>query len=174
MADYPVWLLQLVEAFIFIAPAYFANAVPVITSGLGPIDRGMKFFDGKRLLGKNKTIGGLLGGILAGEILWIAAMSWLPDFYEGYPFWTGFVMGFGTILGDATGSFVKRRINLPPGGPFPVMDQLGFVLMAYLLVWLAGISFPLWYLWYVIPITLLGHLGANYLAYLIGWKDVWW
>ena len=83
-------------------------------------------------------------------------------------------MGFGTILGDALGSFIKRRINLQPGGPFPVMDQLGFVLMAYLLVWLAGISFPLWYLWYVLPITLFGHLGANYLAYLVGWKEVWW
>ena len=174
VSNYPTWLLQLAEAMVFILPAYFGNAVPVITSGLGPIDRGKNFFDGRRLLGTNKTIGGVLGGLIAGEITWIGIYSVFPSTFAHYPLWLGFVLGFGALLGDATGSFFKRRLNIPSGGPFPIVDQLGFILMAYFLVWLARVHFPVWYLYYVIPVTLVIHVASNIFAYKMGWKDVWW
>lgn len=170
MVDY---FTELVYGFIFMMPAFWANAVPVFVGGLGPIDRGILFFDGKPLLGKNKTIGGLLAAIIAGGMAGIALFFFFPQVWSSFPFWIGFLQGFGAMLGDAFGSFLKRRINLKPGGPFPIMDQIGFVVFAFLVVIpFAGFN----WLWFVLVsfTALVLHLVANIFAYKMGWKSVWW
>src|SRR4030067_2741413 len=52
----------IVEALKSIFPAYCANAAPVLAGGGLPMDFGKSFFDGKRILGKNKTWRGFFFG----------------------------------------------------------------------------------------------------------------
>lgn len=74
-----------------------------------------------------------------------------------------------------SGSFLKRRINIKSGGPFPVIDQIGFLVFGYFLVWLAVFDdFPWEYALIMLPFTLLAHLVSNIFAYKMGWKRVWW
>ncbi len=166
-------ITEAVYGFIFMMPAFLANAVPVFIGGFGPIDRGMKFFDGRPLLGKNKTIGGLFSAIIAGGMVGIAIYFFFPKVMGDYPIWIGFLEGFGAMVGDSFGSFLKRRINLKPGGPFPPFDQIGFVLFAFLIVSpVTGLNWV--WLGLVCGIALFIHLIANIFAYKMGWKDVWW
>jgi len=160
--------------FIFFTPAFFANSAAVFVSGLGRVDRG-KTFRGKPILGTNKTNGGVLGATIGGGLLAIAVTFFFPEIFaqvDGYHWALGFLLGFGAIVGDAVGSFLKRRLEIKPGGPFPVMDQVGFVIFAYLFS-LIFVKLPLGWLM-VIPFTLVLHLAANMIAYNLGWKDVWW
>lgn len=154
-------------------PAMFANTVPVYINGIGAIDRGKMFYDGKPILGKNKTIGGLLSATISGGMLGIATFFFFPEISGNYPIWIGFIQGFGAMAGDAAGSFMKRRIALRPGGAFPVMDQVGFVAFAFLFCWPFA-NFPVEWPLILIPATMLLHLFANTFAYKMGWKDVWW
>ncbi len=179
MADQ--WIIDLVKGFLFLSPAFFANSVATFTTGLGAIDRG-KLFYGKPILGKNKTIGGLMGAILGAGVLGMAVILFFPDVFENvsarsdsidYIWYIGFVQGFSAMVGDSAGSFVKRRVDLKPGGPFPVMDQVGFVIFSFLILSLF-LTFPTIWIFLVIPTALVIHFVANMIAYKMGWKDVWW
>ncbi|MEM4865043.1 MAG: CDP-archaeol synthase, partial [Acidilobaceae archaeon] len=57
------------QAFLFILPAMFANAIPVVFKGTRPIDGGRLFLDGRRILGDGKTWEGLMSGISAGSLV---------------------------------------------------------------------------------------------------------
>ncbi len=161
------------NGLIFILPAYFANTVPVYINGIGRLDGGLNFFDGKPLLGANKSIGGLISATLAGGLLGISTFFFFNEVMGLYPVWIGFVQGFGAMLGDAVGSFIKRRFKFKPGQAFPVMDQIGFVVFAYLLVYPIE-PIPLEWPLLILPATMILHLFANTIAYKMGWKDVWW
>ena len=69
-------LENLLQALIFVLPAYVANGAPVIGVKLigraTPIDRGAKAWDGRRVLGDGKTIEGLIVGISSGAAAWAA------------------------------------------------------------------------------------------------------
>jgi len=172
------WITYLFYGLIFSSPAYFANAIPVFVSGLGRVDWGKTFIDGKPFLGSHKTNGGVIAAVLAGGLAGIAAPLFFPEIFynsgmKGYTYGIGFLLGFAAILGDAIGSFTKRRIKIKPGKPFPIVDQVGFVVAAFLLAAIF-IDFPIQWPLYVIPFTLLAHLSANFIAYLMGWKEVWY
>ena len=85
----------------------------------------------------------------------------------------GFLLGFGALLGDAIGSFLKRRLGIGRGKPAPILDQLDFLIVALILV---SFVVKLNWLFVVIAIvmTLVIHLIANTGAYLLGMKDVWY
>jgi len=76
-------------------------------------------------------------------------------------------------LGDAIGSFLKRRLGIGRGEPAPILDQLDFIIVALILV-----SFAVKLNWLVVVIaivlTLAVHLITNSIAYLLGMKDVWY
>ena len=163
----------LLNGLIFILPAYFANTVPVYINGIGRLDGGLNFFDGKPLLGANKSIGGLISATLAGGLLGISSFYFFHQIMGDYPIWIGFVQGFGAMVGDAVGSFIKRRFTFKPGQAFPVMDQIGFVIFAYMLVYIFH-SIPIEWPLLILPATMILHLFANSVAYKMGWKDVWW
>jgi len=168
------------EALYFILPAYFANSSPTVL-GKGsrynfPLDRGRVFLDGRRIIGDSKTVRGLIGGICAG--LFIGFIQFLirdPEPVLGFldTMNRTFLLALGTHLGDLFGSFIKRRLNINPGGAFPIIDQLGFLVFA---LGLTAIFYevPLKYVFILLPLTLGAHLGANILAYKAGIKDVWW
>ncbi len=167
------WVHETIVGFTFILPALFANTVPVFIGGIGPIDFNKKFIDGRPIFGKNKTIGGYISATLAGGAIGIAIFLYFSNFFVNYPLWLGFLQGFGAMFGDSTGSFIKRRINLKPGGPLPLVDQIGFVIFAFIFcIPFVGLN------WLWLSITSLGtillHVIANTFAYKMGWKDVWW
>ena len=85
----------------------------------------------------------------------------------------GFLLGFGALLGDALGSFIKRRMGIGRGKPAPILDQLDFIIVALILVSLV-VELNLLCVVLAIILTLFIHLIANTGAYLLGMKDVWY
>ncbi|MHA1266067.1 MAG: CDP-2,3-bis-(O-geranylgeranyl)-sn-glycerol synthase [Candidatus Helarchaeota archaeon] len=83
------------------------------------------------------------------------------------------LLAIGAPLGDLLGSFLKRRFGKERGAVFPLLDQIDFILVAYLF---AYAFFPLpWY--YILVITIFTPLVAilgNVVAYILGKKDVPW
>ena len=85
----------------------------------------------------------------------------------------GFLLGFGALVGDALGSFLKRRLGIGRGKPAPILDQLDFLVVALLFASLV-VKFSPEFIVIAIVLTLIIHLIANTGAYLLGIKDVWY
>jgi CDP-2,3-bis-(O-geranylgeranyl)-sn-glycerol synthase len=166
-------------------PAYITNSSAAFFGGTTPIDRGISW--GKnRLLGDGKTYEGLIKGIACGIIVGIIQTLFAGDYVDlpsfgTFPFFfvTLVCLSAGAMLGDLLGSFLKRRVGLKRGAPFPLVDQLDFVAGAWLLLFLFARewfieSFPLDIVIVVILITPLLHVLANFLGFKIGKKQVPW
>ncbi|MBS3793461.1 MAG: CDP-2,3-bis-(O-geranylgeranyl)-sn-glycerol synthase [Candidatus Thorarchaeota archaeon] len=170
-------------------PAWIANAIPVILGGGLPIDLGKDFIDGKRVLGNGKTTRGFVTGVLFGTLVGAAQSvvapflvaevtqyvvvtpEMLSIFHLTIPI--SFLQSTGALTGDMIGSFVKRRVDVRSGNPAPVLDQLGFIIMALLF------SSPLiWpgrqYVSILIIMTLVIHWITNITGYILGLKDKPW
>lgn len=175
-------LALLFHALFFLIPLYAANGGALLIGTLypsSPLDANKKFFDGQAVFGKGKTwsgtIGGIVLGVLLGTIAWIIAGPTNPFFTSlpiAYPLFC-LVVGVGAIVGDILGSFIKRRLLLPPGSASPVLDQLDFVAGAYI------IATPFYQalaeeVLFVCVFTLFTHTASNYLAYKAGLKKVPW
>ena len=85
----------------------------------------------------------------------------------------GFLLAFGALVGDALGSFIKRRIGIGRGKPAPLLDQLDFLVVALLFVSLV-VKLDLGFVIIAMVLTVIIHLIANTGAYLLGIKDVWY
>lgn len=164
-----------------ILPAYVPNSVAVLVGGGSSIDGG-RTWRGRRLLGDGKTWRGFLGGTLVGSALALALNALRPGLSPALPTFPSAVivtLPLGAMLGDAFGSFLKRRIGRERGAPVPVLDQLGFVVVALLLSLLVA---PGWtattytppVLLVVLLLTPLAHVGTNVVAYLLGLKSEPW
>ncbi len=183
-------LSQMVAALWLMLPAYIPNPAAVIFKGKIPMDFGKNFVDDRRILGKGKTWRGFLGGSFVGLIFGIfqnflsiyLPQQWFPYFSEDFilSLFIIFTLSFGAMLGDSIGSFIKRRIGIGSGGKAFLLDQLTFVVVAWLLLY---IFFPLWFFnhfWKIVPIltifiiTPLLHRAVNILGYKMGKKNVPW
>jgi CDP-2,3-bis-(O-geranylgeranyl)-sn-glycerol synthase len=170
----------MIHAIWFILPAWIGNMLACTFGGGRPIDGGRNFIDGRPLLGKGKTIRGLLVGISSSVMVaLIQSIIWAP--YEFNPFLFGLLMGCGAMMGDLLKSFIKRRINISSGRPFPPFDQIDFICGAIALYYIVGPSilhvyYPLtWEMVFVLLVlTPLAHLSTNAIGYKLGMKDVWW
>lgn len=156
------------NALKFIFPAYCANAVPVLFGGGLPLDFGKNFYDGQPIFGKNKTFRGFFSGLTVGTAVGIAESIFL-----GFPFHFGFLLSLGALCGDLVGAFLKRRMKIPPGGIFPIIDQVDFIIGAFVF------SLPLNMLSLELAITVLVitpplHLLTNFAAYKLGLKSTPW
>ena len=156
------------QALYFILPAYCANAIPVLFGGGLPMDFGRNFIDGKPLFGSHKTFRGFFSGLLIGTLVGIVQSN-VPVFPPPPPILLGFVLSLGGLTGDLIHSFVKRRLNLPPGASFPVADQMDFVIGALLFSLLIFPPLPEIAL-IILVVTPPIHLLTNYVAYRLGMK----
>lgn len=183
-------LETLLLAFVLFLPAYVANPLAVLWGGGAPMDLGRRWRDGRRVLGDGKTWRGFVGGgvsaVLVALFLWPPLALW-TDSLTGASFlaWLGpaTAFAFGALLGDALGSFVKRRFGRERGARTPVLDQYDFVLGAFLL---AGLLFPDWVWTYylqgeaifglllILVVTPLLHRAVNLLGHRLGKKEVPW
>ncbi len=164
------WTLEyFIELVLFILPAYVSNAFPVIVYRFSPwrkpLDFGRRFFDGKRILGDHKTIDGFIGGVLMGILT-----SYVLSLIGYHDILKGAVLSIGAMVGDSLGSFVKRRLNLPPGSSLPLVDQLSFILFALLVygaIWgINALSFII-----LLLLTFPLHIATNFIAYLLKLKS---
>ncbi|MGB9979833.1 CDP-2,3-bis-(O-geranylgeranyl)-sn-glycerol synthase [Methanobacterium sp.] len=176
----------------FMLPAYLANVSALVFGGGKPLDFGRNFRDGRRIIGNGVTWKGTIIGTLIGSIIGIIQGS--VAVYYGNVFnlipgimiiqgpiptsilqgaIIGLFLGGGALIGDAAGSFIKRRIGIERGKAAPFLDQLDFVVGA--LVFASLIVFiPLDMIIIILIISIVLHLLTNMIAYLIGMKDVWY
>ena len=113
--------MQLLVTLQIIVLVFVANGAPVIAKRLWgqrlsyPIDCGVEFFDGQRLLGPSKTIRGVLSSILVTSACTpLVGLDWK----------IGVVVGSAAMAGDSFSSFVKRRLGLPPSSRATGLDQV--------------------------------------------------
>lgn len=108
-----------------------------------PVDFGLQWH-GREIFGKNKTWRGLLVGIIAGIVVAgiQALLFFRTDFFRANTLvdygkvnfvLLGALMGGGALIGDLVKSFIKRRLNVPPGKPWFPWDQLDWIVGAMLL-----------------------------------------
>jgi CDP-2,3-bis-(O-geranylgeranyl)-sn-glycerol synthase len=175
-------------------PAYIANAAATFPRGRGPrMDFGRVLrSDGRRILGESKTWAGFACGalfpvwvgLLQNYLVNLAPPSWklVPAFASSAAGAVPVILLLtaGALTGDAIGSFIKRRRNIPSGGRMFPLDQLLFVFVP---VGLGLLLFPsvfgptflsveavLWTLLFTIGL----HVGFNYVGYWMGLKKVPW
>jgi len=102
-----------------------------------PVDFGIQW-RGKEIFGKNKTWRGLLVGVTVG--IFVAGIQALlffkTDFFRNNTLVDyqkvnfilfGALSGGGALVGDLVKSFIKRRLNVPPGKPWFPWDQLDWI-----------------------------------------------
>ncbi len=180
----------ILQALYFFAPSYCANMAPIIVARFKifeslniPVDFSMKLNDGEFLFGPTKTWRGLHVGALVGAFIGFTqslTFIYLPSSHFLYLFdyniiqaiILGFLLGLGESLGDLFKSFIKRRMHIRSSSLFFPYDQMSF-LGALLLG--AIIYFPSFsHIAVIIVFSLLLPVAANFIAFKIGWKKVWW
>ncbi len=183
---YSIIILCIVGIY-FILPAYLSNASGLLFGGGTPVDFGYKTKNGNDLIGKGCTWRGLFAGTLIGGIVGliqgIVTPSIIQYFGGALPLINyggatnglivGLLLGLGALIGDAAGSFLKRRLDIKRGKPAPILDQLDFVIGALLLSSLM-IKLDLNLIIIILIMSVILHLATNMIAYLIGIKDVWY
>ena len=159
----------IVEALKFIFPVYCANAVPVLAGGGLAMDFGKTLSDGRPIFGKNKTYRGFFAGLAIGTAAGLA-----ESYVFKYHIMFGFLLSLGALIGDLTGAFIKRRLNIPSGGLLPVVDQVDFAVCAIVFSLLLPMARS-WELFVtVLAITPPIHVLTNYAAYKLKLKSNPW
>ena len=171
----------------FLLPAYISNSGGLIFGGGRPVDGGRTDSKGNRWIGDGVTWRGLIGGTLLGTLVGAIQGYFGPDILSLFGEYIltpipvgvingviiGFLLAFGALVGDALGSFIKRRLGIGRGKPAPILDQIDFLIVALLFASLV-VKFDLGFIAIAIVLTLIIHLIANTGAYLLGIKDVWY
>jgi hypothetical protein len=98
-----------------------ANGSPVIAKRIfgetyaSPIDRNTRFVDGRPLLGRSKTIRGIVASLV---------VTALGAPLLGLHFGVGLLVAAAAMAGDLLSSFLKRRLGLAPSSRATGLDQL--------------------------------------------------
>lgn len=185
--DIQIILIAFLTTLYFILPAYFSNGGALAFGGGTPIDFGKSDSKGNRWIGDGVTWRGLIAGTIIGIITGIIqgyvapyiipalGSNLITPIVTSIPngIFIGFLLGFGALLGDALGSFLKRRMGIGRGKPAPILDQLDFLIVALILV-SPFVEMNWIFVAIAIVLTLIIHLIANTMAYLLGMKDVWY
>ena len=166
----------LIHVCLMAAPMYLTNSMAMLFGGKSRLDFGLKFLDGRPLLGKSKSLRGTFFGIVIGMILVASIWLFLPEYTarltDNYLVY-GLMLCLGAVAGDIVASFFKRRMKLAPGREVLLLDQLDFIA--------GGLAFTLYaYIPTLIEVgvllvaTLFFHKLANFLAFKSKLKRVPW
>ena len=171
MVDVVAFIITCLGAVYFILPAYIANLSGLAFGGTTPVDFGKNFIDKRRIFGDGVTWKGLIFGTITGTL--VGAIEGVIIWDPVYGLMLGFLLSFGALLGDAAGSFIKRRIGIQRGRSAPILDQLDFIAGALILAsFYTTISLETIII--IAVLTFILHIITNMIAYLIGMKDVWY
>ena len=170
--------MDFLALLLFLIPIYIANSSPVILGGGIAIDLGEKFFDKKRILGKGKTVRGFIAGVVCGTVAGILiAMVYPLEFFSGTnaQIIGAFAVSLGAMTGDSLGSFIKRRFDVARGKPF-LLDTVLFLVIALIFVYpFVEISlYSISNLLFMFGLTIIMHPAANFIANILGLKNVPW
>ena len=182
-----IFIMACITILYFILPAYVSNGSALVFGGGLPLDFKKTDKNGDRWIGNGVTWKGLIGGTIMGTLMGAIQGLLGPMILENFgefiytPICTnlvegiivGFLLGFGAMVGDAIGSFLKRRVGIGQGKPAPILDQIDFLIVALIFSSLM-VSFSITFVAIAVVLTLIIHLVANTGAYLIGIKDVWY
>ncbi len=162
--------LIILKAAYFFLPAYIANMTPVLLKKVNLANKPIN----KKLFGQNKTWRGLLGGTLAGVIIFLIQkilhqhgfklLSLIE--YRDFSLILGLFLGLGAILGDLVESYYKRKRGIKPGKPWLFWDQLDFVIGAFVLASFVYIP-PIEIVIVLFILSPILHIATNYLGYLL-------
>ena len=180
--------LQVFYSLYFFLPAFVANPSAVLTKGNTKMDFGRSFRSGRRILGDGKSWGGFAGGILFGYIIGLVlfGIAYALGSSVNYTFIVPLIsipillLSLGSMLGDATGSFIKRRLGMSSGQNGFLLDQYPFALMALLLLYLAAPGFFFQVYWNVPAILIILiitpplHRAVNIVGFRMKRKSVPW
>ncbi|MFA5256239.1 MAG: CDP-archaeol synthase [Candidatus Omnitrophota bacterium] len=142
----------------------------IIKDGLAKLARPVDFgvlWRGKEIFGKNKTWRGLLVGIAAGILtagiqallffkIDFFKINTLVDYGKVNFILFGALMGGGALMGDLAKSFIKRRLDVPPGKPWFPWDQLDWIAGAMILSSIVYVP-PVW----VMAVTALLYVAVH-------------
>lgn len=109
-----------------------ANATPILVKKVAgsrwawPLDGGLRFFDGRPLLGKSKTVRGVVASLVVTAVGAVAV---------GWGWEMGVVVSAWSMGGDLFSSFCKRRLGLAAGSQSTGLDQIPEALFPALAVW---------------------------------------
>ena len=157
----PLVILQLLVLLML------ANGTPVIAKKIldsrfaWPLDGGILFVDGRPLLGRSKTVRGVLLAI---------AVTTAGAPLVGLDWYTGFLVGSVAMAGDLFSSFLKRRMNLPSGGMAIGLDQIPESLFPVLACWNA-LSLTVADVALCVAIFFVGELLLSRLLYKLHIRD---
>ncbi|MBW2964557.1 CDP-archaeol synthase [Candidatus Woesearchaeota archaeon] len=168
-------------------PAAVANMAPAIFSRVPfmdyPIDFGKKL-KGRPILGSHKTFRGFFFGIVC-AILLVYAQSFLYSasaYFRGISVidyssinfaLLGFLMGFGTLLGDSVESFLKRRVGIRPGKRWVPWDQIDWIVGMLILLAIVYVP-PIGVIAFLIIVFPLLHIAVKHIGYYIKINDEKW
>lgn len=144
-----------------------ANGAPVIAKSLfgrrcaWPLDFGVRFIDGRPLLGPSKTIRGIVLGTLAAAVVAVPL---------GLDWTTGGLVGMAAMAGDLLSSFVKRRFGLRSSGEAPGLDQVPESLIP-LVVCRQLLGLDIAEILLAIGLFWVGELVVSRLLYRLGLRD---
>lgn len=166
-------IFTLVEVIWLALPAYAANGLIPLFKGKHPVDGGRKF-RGQPIFGPGKTWEGLFFGSIIGMVIAFIELSAFPYLPWGLSLEPlnivsmslvlGFLLGFGAVIGDMAGSFIKRRLKFPRGKSAPILDQDDFVLGALVFASLI-IAIEIGWVILLLIITPIFHLIASRIGY---------
>jgi predicted MPP superfamily phosphohydrolase len=153
--------MAIIELVLFLVWVNFLPFVAQMLMGdrLGrSVDGGLRWPDGRPLLGPNKTWRGLAVGVLAGVVAApMLDLSWSA----------GALAGGLAMMGDLATSFAKRRLNQPSGTPVAGLDQAlegALPLLVLVPALNLGLMEALVGLAIFIPLT---HAGSRYLDFIL-------
>ncbi len=98
-----------------------ANGAPILARLLfgnrlnAALDGGLRFIDGRPLLGPTKSWRGLIAAVL---------LTTFTASLIGVTWWLGALLGLLAMTGDTLASFIKRRLAIPPQGRAVGLDQI--------------------------------------------------
>lgn len=177
-----IWV-ELIGALWLLIPAWAANGWPPLAGGRRLIDGGRLWRDGRPIFGSGKTVEGFALGLGAGTLYGLIESYLYPSFNSYAGMWgaalplmtplVGFMIALGAMVGDLCGSFIKRRLGMPPGSSAPVLDQLNFVVGAVIFAAaLTRITVPMAAI--MLVLTLFVHRAVCAAGWALKFKKVPW